>query len=222
MSSSRVFTWPRIAYPLLIGLIVAGASIFFWLVAFDDPPSTWSRGALGLQIGALALALLLWPWRPSGRFIIYPLLLAGVVYLWDFTLPPPSLPAGISRQLIPRLVLIGLLADMALTLRRRLPPPAVQPNVDQAPESHTPYVDGYNRGYQGGRLPRRVSDAYLHGWQAGHRQRQAEQGHRPAIEISGGVVLALLVGGVILALLLTPGSGEWLLLLLLRLLSGRP
>lgn len=221
MLSSRLITWPRIAYPILTGLIISGAIIFVWLVVFDDPPSAWSRWALGLQVGALALALGLLPWHPSGRFVVYPLLLAGLVYVWDFSLPPPSLPAGFARQLVPRLVLVGLLADLVITLRRRPHPPPAAPEAEKA-SAHHAYIEGYNRGYEGGRLPRRVSDAYLHGWQEGRKHYHAQYGQHPKLESPNGSVLLLLVLGVVLALLLAPGSGEWLLLLILRLLSGRP
>jgi hypothetical protein len=48
---------------------------------------------------------------------VYPLVLAGSIYLWDTTLPPPSLPDGWPRVLIPSLVLLGLLIDYACAVQ---------------------------------------------------------------------------------------------------------
>jgi hypothetical protein len=45
--------------------------------------------------------------------------LAVLIYLWDTTLPPPTLPGGVLRDALPRLVLIGLLLDGVLTLQQR-------------------------------------------------------------------------------------------------------
>jgi hypothetical protein len=88
------------------------------VMEFRDP--VWSRTAIALQLFALALvsAALGVYWPLSRRFVIYPLVLIGVIYLWDTTLPPPSLPEGLLRAVVPRLALLGIAVDAALLLRR--------------------------------------------------------------------------------------------------------
>jgi hypothetical protein len=106
----------RFGYVLSLLLLRAGwllllALILEWFAAH------WSRPAIALQAAALVLALLLRQRVPVRRLIAYPLILAGSIYLWDTTLPPPSLPDGWPRVLIPGLVLVGLLIDYAYTVR---------------------------------------------------------------------------------------------------------
>jgi hypothetical protein len=55
---------------------------------------------------------------PAPRLILYPLILAGTIYLWDTTLPPPSLPEGPLRGLVPRAILLGVLTDGLLAISR--------------------------------------------------------------------------------------------------------
>jgi hypothetical protein len=107
----------RFGYVLSLLLLRAGwllllALILEWFAAH------WSRPAIALQAAALVLAFLLRPRVPTRRLIAYPLILAGSIYLWDTTLPPPSLPDGWPRVLIPGLVLLGLLIDYAYTVQR--------------------------------------------------------------------------------------------------------
>jgi hypothetical protein len=107
----------RFGYILSLLLLRAGwllllALILEWFAAH------WSRPAIALQAAALVLALLLRQRVPVRRLIAYPLILAGSIYLWDTTLPPPSLPDGWPRVLIPGLVLVGLLIDYAYTVQR--------------------------------------------------------------------------------------------------------
>ncbi len=107
----------RFGYVLSLLLLRAGwllllALILEWFAAH------WSRPALALQAAALVLALLLRQRVPARRLIAYPLILAASIYLWDTTLPPPSLPDGWPRVLIPGLVLLGLLIDYAYTVQR--------------------------------------------------------------------------------------------------------
>ena len=71
----------------------------------------WSRPALALQAAAFAVALVAIRRVPFRRSVMYPLILGGSIYLLDPTLPPPSLPSGWPREVIPRLVLMGLLID---------------------------------------------------------------------------------------------------------------
>jgi hypothetical protein len=109
----------RFGYILSLLLLRAGwllllALILEWFAAH------WSRPAIALQAAALVLALLLRQRVPVRRLIAYPLILAGSIYLWDTTLPPPSLPDGWPRVLIPSLVLLGLLIDYVYTVHRML------------------------------------------------------------------------------------------------------
>ncbi|MCC7452239.1 MAG: hypothetical protein IT324_32865, partial [Anaerolineae bacterium] len=57
-------------------------------------------------------------WRLSARFLVYPAILFGTIYLWDTNLPPPSLPDGSWRILVPLVVIAALIADLVRTTRR--------------------------------------------------------------------------------------------------------
>ncbi len=126
--------WPQRLVPLTLGLLIfAGGALLLGLVMELGGP-VWSRPAIGLLVLAVgcACAALGARWARSRRFIIYPLVLAATIYLWDTTLPPPSLPEGQLRAALPRLALLGILADGLLLLQRRgwrprsLPRPAVR------------------------------------------------------------------------------------------------
>lgn len=114
-------SWPRRAALLVLGaMILAGALLLLSLVMELREPG-WSRTAIALQLIALAIAgaLLGADWPLSLRFVVYPLVLAAVIYLWDTSLPPPSLPEGRLRAAVPHLALLGMAADAALLLWRR-------------------------------------------------------------------------------------------------------
>jgi hypothetical protein len=114
---------PQLAGYAAVALLSAAGALLFFTLILGVHPATWSRPALGLQALAGALALLLTYWYRPPRFFVYPIIIAGVIYLWDTTLPPPTLPEGPLRWLIPRAVLIGLVADAVRTLRRAPRPP---------------------------------------------------------------------------------------------------
>jgi hypothetical protein len=121
--------WPRRISYATIALLSGAGTLLFWALLDDLPAPAWSRTALGLQLLAGSLAvLLLTRWRVSLRAISYPLLLAVVIYLWDTTLPPPTLPGGVVRDYVPRVVVVGLLIDLVMTVRHRpaTPPQTVQ------------------------------------------------------------------------------------------------
>jgi hypothetical protein len=107
----------RIGYYAILLLVGAGALLFLALV-LEWPSPWWSRPALGLQGLALLLLLLLTRGYPPVRLLLYPLVLASGIYLWDHTLPPPSLPEGPLRELIPRLILLWLFAEGVLSIQR--------------------------------------------------------------------------------------------------------
>jgi hypothetical protein len=92
--------------------------LLFLALVLEWPSPWWSRPALGLQGVALLLLLLLTRGYPPVRLLLYPLVLAAGIYLWDHTLPPPSLPEGPLRELIPRIILLWLFADIMLTTQR--------------------------------------------------------------------------------------------------------
>ncbi len=62
------------------------------------------------------LALLLVPHMPAQRLVVYTLTLTVSIYLLDTTLPPPNFPSGWPREVIPWLVLVGLLVDSLRTM----------------------------------------------------------------------------------------------------------
>jgi hypothetical protein len=107
----------RAGYVVSMLLLSAGWLLLLALI-LEWPSAHWSRPALALQAAALVPALLLQQRVAARRLIVYPLILAGSIYLWDTTLPPPSLPDGWPRVLIPGLVLAGLLIDYARTVLR--------------------------------------------------------------------------------------------------------
>ena len=89
---------------MCLGISVA----LFSALVLEWPSSQWSRLVLGLLVIAGALALLLW--RSSNRrwLVVYPIILAISVYLWDTTLPPPTLPEGMARLAVPLVVLLAV------------------------------------------------------------------------------------------------------------------
>lgn len=118
---------PQRAGYLLSILSMSAGWLFLLALTLDWSTVHWSRPAIILQVAALGSALLAQRVR-AGRLVVYPVILAGSIYLWDTTLPPPNFPTGWPRELIPRLVLLGLLVDAALTVRRgRQAPRLLQP-----------------------------------------------------------------------------------------------
>jgi hypothetical protein len=107
----------RIGYYTIVLLVGAGALLFLALV-LEWPSPWWSRPALGLQGLALLLLLLLTRGYPPVRLLLYPLVLGAGIYLWDHTLPPPSLPEGPLRELIPSLILLWLFAEGVFSFQR--------------------------------------------------------------------------------------------------------
>ncbi|HET9224660.1 MAG TPA: hypothetical protein VFO07_19260 [Roseiflexaceae bacterium] len=107
----------RIGYYTIVLLVGAGALLFLALL-LEWPSPWWSRPALGLQGLALLLLLLLTRGYPPVRLLLYPLVLAAGIYLWDHTLPPPNLPEGPLRELVPRLILLWLFAEGVLSFQR--------------------------------------------------------------------------------------------------------
>jgi hypothetical protein len=94
-------------------LIAIGAALLLSLV-WTWLPSIWSRTVIMLQIVALLVAALAAHWRPSWRLVMYPILLAYITYLWDTTLPPPHLPEGELRALLPAALIVGIAGDLLL------------------------------------------------------------------------------------------------------------
>ena len=107
----------RVGYAASTFLISVGWLILLALL-FELPPTFWSRPAIGFQGVALWLAGLLSLRMPAPRLILYPLILAGTIYLWDTTLPPPSLPEGPLLGLVPRAILLAVLADGLMAISR--------------------------------------------------------------------------------------------------------
>jgi len=104
-------------YYVVILFVGAGALLFLALV-LEWPPLWWSRPALGLQGLALLLLLLLTRGYPPLRLLLYPLVLGVGIYLWDHTLPPPSLPEGPLREIIPCIILLWLFAEGLLIMQQ--------------------------------------------------------------------------------------------------------
>lgn len=97
---------------ILTGGLILVALLYEWSVL------GLSLAALMTQIAALLLAVGYRLWRLSARFLIYPVILFGTIYLWDTNLPPPNLPDGSWRALVPLVVIAALIVDLARTARR--------------------------------------------------------------------------------------------------------
>lgn len=111
-----ILTWPqRVGYVLNLILVSVGWLLFLALIT-EWPSADWSRPALVFQAIAVMLAFTIAHRLPSWRLMMHPLILAVGIYLWDSTLPPPSLPYGPLRILIPGLILFGLLVDCVMTM----------------------------------------------------------------------------------------------------------
>jgi hypothetical protein len=104
----------------IVLLISTGATLLLILICEWLNPH-WSRTIIVLQGIALLMALMAYRWQPSRRLLLYPFLLAVVAYLWDSTLPAPSLPDGAARVLLPLILLVGMIGDALLNRRRVLP-----------------------------------------------------------------------------------------------------
>jgi len=118
LTTFRILPWPqRIGYAASTLLISTGWLILLAL-QFELPPTSWGRFAIMLQGVVLLLAALLSLRMLTPRLILYPLILAGTIYLWDTTLPPPNLPEGPLRGLVPRAILLGVLTDSLQALSR--------------------------------------------------------------------------------------------------------
>ena len=104
----------------IVLLIATGAMILLTLICEWLNPY-WSRTIIVLQGIALLVALMAYRWQPSRRLLLYPFLLAAIAYLWDSTLPAPSLPDGAARMLLPLVLLVGMIGDALLNGRRVLP-----------------------------------------------------------------------------------------------------
>jgi hypothetical protein len=103
----------------IVVLTIVGILIFVPVIAGFTSPF-WSRPLLVLQGLALLFGVIVYYRQRVRRFLLYPLLLAAAIYLWDTTLPPPSLPDGLLRFLIPRVVMVGILGHLVyLVLQRR-------------------------------------------------------------------------------------------------------
>ncbi len=112
-------TRPQRAGYLLSLLLLSAGWLLLLALTLESPLASWSRHALVLQAAALLVAHQLVPRTLAQRLVLYPLVLAASIYLLDSTLPPPTFPAGWPRELIPRLVLGGLLVDWLWTIHQR-------------------------------------------------------------------------------------------------------
>ncbi len=66
--------------------LLSGAGLLvFWALLFEVSSPWWSRPALLLQLAAFVVIaiLLVTQTRPPARFVLYPIVLAALVYLWD-------------------------------------------------------------------------------------------------------------------------------------------
>jgi hypothetical protein len=109
-----------VVYTTILLLLSVGAVLLLTLIVKLLPPF-WSRTVIVLQGVALAVVLIAYRWRPSKELIVYPILIAAVTYLWDETLPPPSLTDSHARFFFPLICLAVIGGDLALSWRRALP-----------------------------------------------------------------------------------------------------
>lgn len=113
-------TWPERLLRSGFALCLGGSCVILAGLLQGMYAPIWSRAALLLQAVALLLGvgLILLRCR-SPRWLLYPVVLAWVVYLWDTTLPPPNLPDGLIRGLLPWLALAGIMLDALMVMQRQ-------------------------------------------------------------------------------------------------------
>lgn len=104
----------------VLGLVGVGGLALLAII-LEFLPLHVGRYALILQLIALLVGLITTR-RWTQRLVLYPLFMAGMLYLWDTTLPPPDLPEGLFRHILGRVFLIGLLADFFSTWLRKEKP----------------------------------------------------------------------------------------------------
>ncbi|HEY1016181.1 MAG TPA: hypothetical protein VGE07_25960 [Herpetosiphonaceae bacterium] len=138
-AQGRAGRWGMVVRGLVLGSVLL---VLVRLLLVDRHQLSWL--ILGLQ--GMLLSLLSLGGPPAVRRMrVYPLLVAGAVYLWDAALPPPTLPAGVLRELLVRLMLVGIVAHicapwvahgMARWLRIVPAPPTLR--IDHAPRRPEP------------------------------------------------------------------------------------
>jgi hypothetical protein len=104
-----------------IVLLMAISGLILLILICEWISPFWSRTAILLQGIALLVVGMAYRWRPSWRLVLYPVLLTYMIYLWDTTLPPPSLPEGMVRFLLPCVLLIGIAGDLMVAWWRSPP-----------------------------------------------------------------------------------------------------
>jgi hypothetical protein len=109
-----------VVYSVIVLCMAIGGGILVTLL-FELLMPFWSRTVIVLQGLALLVALIAYRWRPSWRLLLYPLLLANMAYIWDHTLPPPTLPDGLIRVALPLAMLLGIMGDLLVHFQRALP-----------------------------------------------------------------------------------------------------
>jgi hypothetical protein len=109
---------PRRAEHLAPVLISVGATMLL-IILIERISPIWTWSAILLQGLLLLSSRLQARWRANARVLMYPVLLAATLYLWDTQLPPPNLPEGRLRTLIPGIVLLVLSVDGLLLLWRQ-------------------------------------------------------------------------------------------------------
>ena len=117
----RTRAWPahRLLLGSMTGATLLSMALLVALVLGLSAPR-WSR--VGLLLQGLVLLGAAWvmhgkPHRAQRRWVWYPLLLGSAIYLWDATLPPPTLPPNLLRVLVPKLIIVGILSHMLLHAR---------------------------------------------------------------------------------------------------------
>jgi hypothetical protein len=116
MSPRTISRIPLLAITTLITCLIAAGAVLTLVLVGQWVSPRWSRLAILLQLCALLIAGIRARWRPSWRCLLYPLVLASVLYLWDATLPPPTLPDGPIRVVLPLTILVGIVVDVGLLL----------------------------------------------------------------------------------------------------------
>jgi hypothetical protein len=101
-----------------VGILTIAGGVILVALAYEIVVLNLSMAALATQVVAMLLAIAYRLWRLSARFLIYPAILFATIYLWDSNLPPPSLPEGTLRVLVPLIVIGALIVDLVLTHTR--------------------------------------------------------------------------------------------------------
>lgn len=181
MDTRLVARSPQIIVLATLLILMISSLFVFLLLIYELSAPMWSRPAIFLQLLALAMAIVATPLLPAKRLLLHPVLAAGTIYLWDMSLPPPTLSHEFARTYLPLGMIALIVADGTLLLWQ-----TARKLTDTAPRTSPGRTNG--RPLPGHRLhqaasPRTRANGHHHTPQRGSaRQQPAALPERPGPE----------------------------------------